>query len=227
MTVPVLTLDGPSGSGKGTISIRLSAMLGWRYLDSGALYRLIGLLASQREISLEDEETLATVAADMEVEFIRGAAFLEGRAVGDEIRTEEVGNLASKVAALPKVRESLLKWQRRAAQSPGLVADGRDMGTVVFPSAECKIFLTASAQARAERRFNQLRLKGFDVTIRQLFEEISERDQRDAERKTSPLVPAKDALIIDATELSIEQVEQAVLSHLNASGISTSANTLK
>ena len=224
MTSPVLTLDGPSGSGKGTISLRLSELLGWHYLDSGALYRLIGLLAFENEILLEDEEALAAIAADMEVEFVRGDVVLEGRMVGDEIRTEQIGNIASKVAALPKVRESLLAWQRRVAQPPGLVADGRDMGTVVFPSAECKIFLTASAQARAERRFNQLRLKGFDVTIRQLFEEISERDQRDAERKTSPLIPASDALIIDATELSIEQVEQKVLSHLNAIGVSAPVN---
>ncbi len=219
MTAPVLTLDGPSGSGKGTISIRLAELLGWHYLDSGALYRLIGLLAFRNAISLEDEEAIATLAAGMKVEFTGANVILEGRAVGDEIRTEQIGNMASRVAALPKVRNSLLGWQRRTAQPPGLVADGRDMGTVVFPSAECKIFLTASAQARAERRFNQLRLKGFDVTIRQLFEEISERDRRDAERKTSPLTPAKDALIIDATELSIEQVEQEVLSHLKTSGI--------
>ena len=219
-TAPVITLDGPSGSGKGTVSLKLAQRLRWHYLDSGALYRLVGLLSEQSSVSLDDTDGLALIAEKMQVEFIDGEVFLENQVVGDEIRTEYAGDRASRVAVIPEVRQALLDWQRRCARPPGLVADGRDMGTVVFPQAKCKFFLTASAEARAERRFNQLRLKGFDVTIRQLFEEITERDRRDAERKTSPLRPADDAISIDTTEMPIDIVMEAIVNHIQSSGIS-------
>ncbi|MBX2869624.1 MAG: (d)CMP kinase [Acidiferrobacterales bacterium] len=216
---PVVTLDGPSGSGKGTISLRIADALSWHYLDSGALYRIVGLIASRTSIPFSDEAGVSKIARSMQVEFIAGQVFLEGEPVEDEIRTEQAGNRASQVATLPLVRSALLEWQRQCAKPPGLVADGRDMGTVVFPNATCKIFLTATADARAQRRFNQLRLKGFDVNIRQLFEEITERDRRDAERKNSPLVPADDAITIDTTKMSIEQVSDSILLHIQNSGL--------
>ncbi len=223
-TSPVVTLDGPSGSGKGTISLRLAQTLGWNYLDSGALYRIVGLIATRVGIDRDDEVGLSRIADSMKVEFVDGQVILEGQPVDDQIRTEQAGDTASQIAALPGVRSALLGWQRQCAKPPGLVADGRDMGTVVFPDAACKIFLTASADARAQRRFNQLRLKGFDVNIRQLFEEITERDRRDAERKNSPLVPADDAITIDTTKMSIEEVSDSILLHIQNCGISVPEN---
>jgi cytidylate kinase len=209
--VPVLTLDGPGGAGKGTVALRVARQLGWHYLDSGAIYRVLALLAERSAVALDDASGLASLASDLALTFENGRACLDGEDVDDWIRGETMGNLASRVAALPAVREALLIWQRSRARAPGLVADGRDMGTVVFPAACCKIFLTASAQVRAERRFNQLRQKGFDVTIRRLFEEIEERDRRDANRAVSPLRPADDAVFLDTTEMTIEAVVAEVL----------------
>ncbi len=208
---PVLTIDGPSGSGKGTVALRVSQLLGWHYLDSGALYRVVGHLANRRDVSLEDEAELSVLASDMDLTFRAGRAVLGGQDIDDQIRGETAGDRASRVARWPAVRNSLLVWQRQCAEYPGLVADGRDMGTVVFPDSKCKVFLTASAEARAERRFNQLRQKGFDVNIRQLFEEIAERDRRDAGRSVSPLKPAGDALMLDTTELTIDQAVEEVM----------------
>ncbi len=208
---PVVTVDGPGGAGKGTVSQSIADVLGWHYLDSGALYRVLGLIAIRNEIALDDEPALAKLAKNLELEFRNDQVLLDEEVVDRLIRSEEAGDRASRIAPLAGVRMALLDWQRACAKPPGLVADGRDMGTVVFPAANCKIYLTASAEARAERRFNQLRLKGFDVNIRQLFEEITERDQRDANRPVSPLRPAEDAFLLDTTELTIEQaVEEAL-----------------
>ncbi len=211
---PVVTIDGPSGSGKGTISQLVAKQLGWSYLDSGALYRLLALAAQHHSLELDDEASLETLAAHLDVEFTsKGDILLEGESVDDILRTEETGKLASVVAALPKVRLALLARQRAFAQPPGLVADGRDMGTTVFPSAEVKIFLTASAEARAERRYKQLKEKGFDVNLAHLLQDIESRDLRDIQRSSSPLKAADDAIEIDTTTLSIDDVVEQVLEH--------------
>ncbi len=208
---PVVAIDGPSGSGKGTIALAVARQLGWHYLDSGALYRVIGYVAVKNGIDLEDETGLIGLADNLDIEFRNGSVWLDGEEIGDEIRTEEAGKRASMVAPIRSVREKLLVWQRSRARPPGLVADGRDMGSVVFPNAICKIFLTASAEARTQRRFRQLRDKGFDVNIPQLFKEISERDARDANRAVSPLKPAEDAIVLDTTNLNIEVVVSEVM----------------
>ncbi len=210
-SVPVVTIDGPSGSGKGTVSMEVARVLGWNYLDSGALYRILGLVAERHNIDLADENGLVGLAHNLQLEFVNGQVLLYDEDVENLIRTEAAGNRASRLALLKNVRKSLLGWQQKCAKLPGLVADGRDMGTVVFPDAVCKFFLSASAEARAKRRFNQLRLKGFDVNIRQLFEEITLRDQRDAGRSVSPLKPAEGAILLDTTDLAIEQVVSEVL----------------
>ena len=205
--VPIITVDGPSGSGKGTISQLLARELGYHFLDSGALYRLLALAALGRGLDLEDEAAVATLARGLEVDFPPdGRILLDGALVGEELRTETTGNAASRVAALPGVRTALLERQRAFARAPGLVADGRDMGTVVFPIAPAKVFLTASAEARAERRYNQLKEKGFDPDMAELVEDIRRRDARDANRAVAPLRPAADALMLDSTGLSIEAV---------------------
>ena len=198
---PVLAIDGPSGSGKGTISTTVARKLEWHYLDSGAIYRVLGYLAANKGIETTDVTGLVKLASNLDLEFTVDGVVLDGQVIGDEIRTEEAGRRASLVSPIPEVRQTLFQWQRGRAILPGLVADGRDMGTVVFSDAVCKIFLTASAQARAERRFKQLRDKGFDVNIARLFEEISERDERDASRKASPLKPAEDAVVLDTTPI--------------------------
>lgn len=209
-TAPVITIDGPSGSGKGTISQGLARELGWHFLDSGALYRLVGLAAVRRGISLDDEARLGELATGLDAAFIPGngepRVILEGEDVTDAIRTETAGNAASKVAALPAVRAGLLERQRAFRAAPGLVADGRDMGTAVFPDAEVKIFLTASAEVRAERRYKQLKGKGFDVSLSDLLKEIAERDQRDSSRSASPLKPAEDAVVIDTSDMDVAAV---------------------
>ncbi|MCW5585533.1 MAG: (d)CMP kinase [Chromatiales bacterium] len=209
--LPVITIDGPSGSGKGTVTQRVAAQLGWRVLDSGALYRLVGFAVDQRAIGFEDENKISKIAEELDVEFKDGKIFLDGREVTDLIRTEGAGNNASKVAAMPGVRAALLDWQRGYAQHPGLVADGRDMGTTVFPTAGVKIFLTASAAERAQRRYKQLKEKGLPANLAALTTEIEERDARDRSRAASPLVPAADAIVIDSTALSIEDVVETVL----------------
>ncbi|ARR49563.1 (d)CMP kinase [Photobacterium damselae subsp. damselae] len=207
---PVITVDGPSGAGKGTLCMLLAEKLGWNLLDSGAIYRVLALAAIHHDVDLESEDALVPLAANLDVQFVAEGelvkVILEGEDVSNTLRTEKVGNTASKVAALPRVREALLRRQRAFSEAPGLVADGRDMGTVVFPSAEVKIFLDASAEERANRRMNQLQKKGLDVNFDNLLSEIQERDYRDRNRAVAPLRPAEDALTIDSTELTIEEV---------------------
>lgn len=212
--LPVITIDGPSGSGKGTISSLLAQRLGWRFLDSGALYRLVALACQNHAIELDNVEAVVTIAAHLDVQFDTRTTgtriLLEGEDVTDSIRTETIGNAASKVAAIPSVREALLARQRDFLGEPGLLADGRDMGTVVFPDANLKIFLTASAEERAKRRYNQLKDKGLDVNLSDLLNEISERDKRDSERSVSPLIAADDAVLVDSTGKGIEAVFEQV-----------------
>jgi cytidylate kinase len=207
----VITIDGPSGSGKGTIAEQVAKRLGWHCLDSGALYRLVGLAAERAGIELDQAGKLADLARTMEAEFKGGCVFLQGEDVSTAIRTETAGNAASKVAALPEVREALLDWQRAYARAPGLVADGRDMGSVVFPGAQVKIFLTASAEERAQRRYKQLKEKGLDVNLAHLIAEIRERDDRDRNRSVAPLVAPAGALEVESTTLSIDEVFERVM----------------
>ncbi len=209
--IPVITIDGPTASGKGTVASRVADALGFYYLDSGALYRLCAYKALKEAADLADEKTVARLASELEPHFENGRILLEGEDVTDKIRAEAVGVAASKVAALMPVREALLDVQKRARRKPGLVADGRDMGTVIFPDAPLKVFLTASAQARALRRFNQLKEKGIIANIDTLTRDLQERDRRDIERAVSPLAPAKDAKILDSSELTIEATVAQVL----------------
>jgi cytidylate kinase len=214
--VPVMTIDGPSGSGKGTVSRAAARTLGWALLDSGALYRLVALAGRKAGVSLDDGPGLARLAASFDIRFGSGGSgeevvWLDGEVVTGAIRTEGAGNDASKVAALPVVRAALLDRQRRFAVAPGLVADGRDMGTVVFPQAEVKIFLTASAAERAARRHKQLKEKGVAATLAALSLEIAERDLRDMNRAISPLVASADAILLDTTAMSVDAVVERVL----------------
>lgn len=224
--IPVLTIDGPSGSGKGTIVQHVAQKLGWNVLDSGALYRLVAFGSQKNQLSFENEAEIANYAANLDVEFRLVATdasqsdggvsqelqiILEGQVVGAELRTETTGNAASIVAAMPQVREALFQRQRDFQQNPGLVADGRDMGTTIFPNAKAKVFLTASAEERAQRRYKQLKSKGIDGNLAALLKDINERDERDSQRSASPLKPADDAVQIDTSDLSIEQVVEQVL----------------
>jgi len=218
-SVPVLTIDGPSGSGKGTISRRVAGRLGWHYLDSGALYRAVGVAAGWAGLDLTDAPALVRCAFDTRVEFREGPdgelrVLVNGVDATDELRTETAGAAASAVAAIPEVREALKDRQRAFRRPPGLVADGRDMGTVIFPDAPYKVYLTASAQERAERRYKQLKEKGVSVTIDDLLREILARDARDASRAVAPLRPAEDAVHIDTTGLGIDEVVERVLALL-------------
>jgi len=209
--VSVITIDGPSGSGKGTVTQRVADRLDWRVLDSGALYRLVGYAVNQAGIGFENQNKISQIASTLNVEFGGGRILLDGADVTDLIRTETAGNNASKVAAMPGVRAALLGWQRDYAKFPGLVADGRDMGTTVFPQAGVKIFLTASAAERAQRRYKQLKEKGLSANLAALTAEIEERDARDRSRAASPLVPASDAIEIDSTAMGIDEVVKMVL----------------
>lgn len=215
-SVPVITIDGPSGSGKGTVARKVAEALGWHLLDSGALYRLVAYAGQRRGLNPTDEAGFARIAQDLDVRFGADAhneeqIWLEGQEVSRAIRTEQAGEGASRVAAIPQVRSALVERQHAFARPPGLVADGRDMGTVIFPSAGLKIFLTASADERARRRHKQLKDKGLDANLAALSQEIAERDRRDANRPIAPLKPADDAVIVDSTAMSIEQVVARVL----------------
>lgn len=215
--MPILTIDGPSGSGKGTIAQMMARELGWHYLDSGAIYRVLAFASLKHQIPASHEGALVKLAQHLDLQFELDEnglkVLLEGQEVSQQIRTEKAGNAASKVAVIPSVRAALLQRQRDFAQAPGLVTDGRDMGTVVFPDAQFKVFLTASAEERALRRHKQLKEKGIESNLSDLIAEISERDKRDSERKVAPLLPAKDALILDSTELGITAVYEKVRSY--------------
>jgi len=215
--IRIISIDGPSGSGKGTIARIVAQKLGWHCLDSGALYRLVGFAAARAGVDVDQPQRLAEIALGMNVEFRGVAVFLGGEDVSNAIRTEQAGNAASRVAAVPEVRTALLEWQHNYAREPGLVADGRDMGTVIFPGSQVKIFLTASPEERARRRYNQLKEKGLDANLPDLTAEIRERDERDRMRSVAPLVAAPDALQVESTALSIEDVLQKVMERVNAS----------
>ncbi|MBB1450152.1 (d)CMP kinase [Pseudoalteromonas sp. SG43-1] len=221
LLMPVITVDGPSGSGKGTVCRLLADKLGWDVLDSGAIYRVLSLAALHHQIALDNEEGLVPLAANLDVQFLvdsqtnAGKVILEGEDVTTTIRNEEVGAAASKVAALPRVREALLRRQRAFRTENGLIADGRDMGTVVFQDAPLKIYLTASAEERARRRFVELNTRGLDVTLSGLLQDIQARDERDMNRTVAPLVPAEDAIEIDTSELNAQQVFDKVITLLD------------
>ena len=221
--VPVVAIDGPTGSGKGVISRSVAASLGWHLLDSGALYRSVALSANRGAIGLDRAQTLAAAAARMQVEFAPAgepeAARLDGEDVTALLRTEECGAMASRIAAFAEVRKALWARQRAFARPPGLVADGRDMGTVVFPEAELKVYLTASPEERARRRYKQLIRKGIDVSLPDLSEGIARRDERDANREVAPLEPADDARVLDSTGLSPEEVNARILDWLGELGL--------
>ncbi len=213
--VPVLTIDGPSGAGKGTVSRLVAGRLGWHYLDSGALYRAVGVAASWADLDLSDPAALVRCTFDTDIRFQDDGGNLRvivnGTDATDELRLETTGTLASAIAAIPEVRAALKERQRAFRREPGLVADGRDMGTVIFPDATTKVFLTASADDRARRRHNQLKEKGVSVTFDGLLREILSRDARDAQRAVAPLKPADDAVLLDTTGLSIDEVVDRVL----------------
>jgi len=214
---PVITIDGPSGAGKGTLCKAMAEALQWHLLDSGAIYRVLALAALHHQVDMASEEALVPIAAHLDVRFVSNngemEVILEGEDVTGEIRTQDVSNTASKVAAFPRVREALLRRQRGFRDFPGLIADGRDMGTVVFPDAPVKIFLDASSEERANRRMLQLQEKGFSVNFERLLSEIKERDERDRNRAIAPLVPADDALVLDSTTMSIEEVIEVALNY--------------
>lgn len=216
---PVITIDGASGTGKGTVSQILAKRLRWKFLDSGALYRVLALAAQKHSVAFDNEKALEVLAEHLDVQFIAqenesSGIILEGENVTEVIRTEKIGNAASQIATLPAVRASLLSRQRAFRDVPGLIADGRDMGTVVFPDAELKIFLTASPEERALRRYNQLKERGISVTLSDLIKELRERDRRDQERTVAPLKPAEDAVRVDTDRLTVDQVVERIVSEI-------------
>ena len=220
MIVPVITIDGPSGSGKGTVAATLAEILGWHLLDSGALYRLTALACRGRGVALDEVTDVADIAQSLAVRFVPAPqsqrVLLDGEDVTDAIREEAIGEGASRVAALPAVRTALLQRQRDFAQAPGLIADGRDMGSVVFPQAGVKVFLFATAEVRAQRRYKQLKEKSFDVSLPALLADIEQRDARDTGRSVAPLAPAEDAEMIDSSELDVPAVVARILALKNA-----------
>ncbi|NGM87713.1 (d)CMP kinase [Parapusillimonas sp. SGNA-6] len=216
--VPVITIDGPTASGKGTIAHRVATELGWSVLDSGALYRLTALVVQQRGIDADDEDAVARAALQLDVAFQNGQVLLDGLDVASLIRQESIGNLASKIAAYGPVRKALLDRQRAFRMPPGLVADGRDMGTVVFPDAHLKIFLVADVRARAERRCKQLKEKGFSANLSGLLEDMQARDERDRSRVNAPLAAAPDAKTVDSSNMSIDETVKVVLDHWSSLG---------
>lgn len=222
MSIPVITIDGPTASGKGTVAHRVAKQLGFHYLDSGALYRLTALSAIKQNISLENEVMIAQIARALPCRFVKGHVFLNEQDVTDSVRAEKIGVSASKIAVLPMVRQALVDLQKSFKTMPGLVADGRDMGSVIFPEATQKIFLTASVAARASRRYKQLIEKGFSANMEDLSKDLAERDERDMNRSTSPLKPAQGAVIIDTSEMTADQAVQEVLNlYAAANKIST------
>ena len=224
LPAPVICVDGPSGSGKGSLATALAERLGWRYLDSGAMYRVIGAVALDRGVATDDESALAGLAKGLDIELAGGRIRADGLDLTERVRDEAVAAAASEAARHPQVRQAILAEQRRAAESPagsrsGLVADGRDMGTVVFPGAELKIFLDASAEERAQRRYKQLRNKGITVNLRSVLANIRDRDARDEGRAVSPLQPASDAVIIDSTHMTIADVLRQALTLARKRGL--------
>jgi len=213
--IPVITIDGPTASGKGTVAARVAERLGYHLLDSGALYRLTALSAIRAGVALDDEQAVARLGAALPATFANGDIFLAGEEVGAAIRAEEVGNSASKIAAFPGVRQALYDLQLGFRKAPGLVADGRDMGTVIFPNARLKVFLTASVEARAERRYKQLIGKGISANMEGLLADLQARDDRDTHRSVAPLVPAEGAYILDTSEMTVDEAVEQVL-HWNA-----------
>jgi cytidylate kinase len=216
--IPVITIDGPTASGKGTVAHKVADRLGFHLLDSGALYRLTALSAIRRGTDMNNEHALSKVAEHLQVRFSGGHIYLGTEDVANAIRAEEVGNTASKIAALPGVRQALFALQLGFRETPGLVADGRDMGTVIFPSAKLKVFLTASAEARAQRRYKQLIDKGFSANMDDLLEDLQSRDARDTQRAVAPLIPAEGAHILDTSAMTADEAVEQVLAWYRAAG---------
>lgn len=211
--IPVITIDGPSASGKGTVATLLARELGWYALDSGALYRLTALDCMKKKVDLDDQDAVSAVAAGLSIKFLPEGVFLHDENVSESIGSEQVGAIASKIAVYPKLRATLLQSQRNCRRAPGLVADGRDMGTLVFPDADLKIYLVADVQKRAERRYKQLMNKGFSVKLNSLIADLEARDQRDMNREYAPLRPADDAITVDSSDLDIDETVAVVLKH--------------
>ena len=212
--IPVLTIDGPAGAGKGSIAGMLADTLGWHLLDSGAIYRVAALAALRRGIDLHDEVAISALIPQLGIEFKQGDAWLNGECVSSDIRNEACASATSKIAALPKVRSELLALQRSFCKAPGLIADGRDMGTVVFPEAPYKFYLTASAEIRAERRLKQLSEQGLSAKLQDLIQDINARDERDSNRPVAPLKPADDAVLVDTSPLTQAEVFAEVLRYI-------------